>query len=550
MVNDATLTRDSITQQPAWQHRRQWLITLAAFSCFLVLILFVQRQAGGPSAAFGGFPDESAHYVGGLAMHDYMTLGLSQNPLRFLKDYHLRLPFFALGVWPPFFYFVEGVWMGIFGVSRTSILWMIALSAAGLATLLFYLVRIRFGPWMAAAAGAGFLLIPAVQWSACLVMVDITCSLLALAAIVFFARFVERGRWQDSAWFGVLAGLSLLTKNSTYFLVLIPPIVIAFTWRWDLLRSRALWIAPVVVVVLYAPWLIVSRPFLLLGTHGLQLPGFWGIQRDYIQILWRQMSFLLPVGAAGAVLLIISRQKMSALAICLLAALPAVSIGIFLARVPVQDRLLMVSYCALLFFVPELFSTLLRSAWRTPVVVACIAVFGYFNWLNFRRPPADDIRPAVTYILAHDDSRPGAVLLPSSNEGPWIAEFGELDSHRPYRMMLRPTKMLGAEDWNGTNWHAYYPSLEDIQRFLERTPVRYCILVQPAQPAPSDFRIYPHDTLLEAAVSSNPMQWRLVFEKRAENGAFNRVYQNLSWTPESEKKVYAEVSRIWTQYLP
>ena len=536
----------------------RWVATAAVFAVLLLLVCIVQRKAGAQAAAFGGFPDESAHYLGGLAMRDYVATAFGKNPIAFVRDYHVRLPYFAIGVWPPFFYFLEGAWMELFGDHRTSVLWMIAVSAASLATLLFWMLRKKIDFWTAAAGGSAFLLIPVVQWSACLVMADLTCSLFALASIVFFARFVERGRWQDSTLFGVLAGFSLLTKNSTYFIVLVPPTVIAACRRWDLLRNRSLWFAPAIAGIIYAPWLVVSRSFLLLGTHGLQLPGFVGIQRDYVMILWRQMWLLFPAGVAGGILLICSKRKMSALAMCMLAVIPAVSVGIFVARVPVQDRLLMVSYCALLYLATELGAALLRPTNRPRVMLACVLVFGYVNWMNFRRSPANDIHDAVAYIQARDGQQPGAVLVPSSSEGPWIAEFAETEPRRPQRIMLRPTKVLGSEDWNGTNWQPYYNSVDEIRTFFERTPVKYCILVSmPRQRSPREapdasigLRTYPHDALLEAAVAANPAQWHLLLERATASGTSYRIFENLRWTVSSEQKVYAELKRLWMRYLP
>jgi hypothetical protein len=540
--------------------------TAIAFSAFLLLVCLVQQRAGAPGAAFGGFPDECAHYIGGLAIHDYLAHAVGHDPVAFLRDYHLRVPFFAIGVWPPFFYVLEGLWMGIFGVQRAPVLWMIAASAAGLATLLFWMVRRKLGFWLAASAGCAFLLIPSVQWSACLVMADLTCSLLALASIVFFARFVERGRWYDSAIFGVLAGFSLLTKNSTYFIVLVPPIVVVAGRRWDLLRNRAFWFAPIIAAVLYTPWFVVSQPFLSLSVQGgvlvhkdnlgVQLPAFWGIQRDYAMALWREISIFLPAGIAGAILLMCSKQKMSAFAMCMVATLPAASVGIFVARVMVQGRLLMVPFCALLFLTTEL-CCFMRPSRRLVTMLAAVLVFGYANWMKFQRPPANDIHSAVAYIQARDAENPGAVLLPSGSEGPWIAEFAANEPHRPQRVMLRPTKMLGTEDWNGTNWQPYYQSLDEIGAFLKRVPVRYCILARRpphpsamAQDASIGSRIYPHDALLERAVAGNPSGWRLVYEHPTASGGAYRIFENQEWTPQSEPRVLAEVSRLWRKYLP
>ena len=455
-----------------------WIRTAVVFSVFFMMVWTTQRIAGAPSAAFGAFPDEPAHFVGGLMFDDYLNNAPWKDPIGFARDYHLRLPFFALGVWPPFFYAVEGVWMQLFGVGRGSILWLVAVIAAALATVLYRVLETYFDPVTALAGGAMFLLIPVVQWSECVVMADLICSLLAVVAILYFARFMDSRRWYDSALFGLFAGLALLTKNSTYFLVLVPLIAIPAARRWDLLRAPTLWIAPVVVASLYLPWLAISRPFLLLGTHGLELPGFWGTQLKYVATLWRQMSFLLPLGIAGAGYLIAARRPMQPIAICMLAVIPAISIGILVARVPVQDRLLIVSYLAIIFLACECLTALLRP-WKRQAVLVCLIAFGVLSWGQFNRPPVNYLRGAVAFIQARDGNTPGAVLAPSSSEGPWIAEFAQTEARRPLRIILRPTKVFGDENWNGTDWHPFYSTTAELRAFFDRVPVKYCILAPP-----------------------------------------------------------------------
>jgi hypothetical protein len=514
--------------------------TLIVFGVFFLLVWATQHRAGAPSAAFGAFPDEPAHFVGGLMFHDYLSNSSWKDPIGYVRDYHLRLPFFALGVWPPLFYAIEGAWMEVFGERRESIMWLVAVIAAALATALYRVLEKQFDVGTALAGGAMFLLVPVVQWSECVVMADLICSLFAVFAIIFFARFMDSLRWYDSALFGLFAGLALLTKNSTYFLVLVPVIAIPAARRWDLLRSRALWIAPMVVTCLYLPWLVVSRPFLLLGIHGLELPGFWGIQRDYSVTLWRQTSFLLPLAAIGAGYLIISKRPIRPIAMCMLAVIPAVSIGIFAAKVPVQDRLLIVSYGAVIFLACECLAALLRSWKRKAVVLACLLTFGVLSWGQFRRPPVNHLRDAVAFLQARDGNHPGALVVPSSGEGPWIAELAQSEAKRPLRIILRPTKVFGDENWNGTNWHPFYTSATKLQVFFDRVPVKYCILAPPAAG-----RSYPHEQMLESVVGGNPEQWHLIFSG---DGGF-RVYENTHWTPDSEPVVLNEVKRLAPSYL-
>lgn len=511
------------------------------FAAFLILVWTIQNAAGARVAAFGAFPDEPAHFVGGLLFHDYLTGSSWRHPISFVSDYHLHLPYFALGVWPPFFYFVEGVWMEMFGDRRSSVLWLVALVSAVLAIMLYRILEKECDPTTAVAGGAMLLLIPVVQWSECIVMADVICSVFAMAAIIYFARFVDTRHWHDSLLFGVFAGLALLTKNSTYFVALIPVIVILGARRLELIRTPALYIAPAVVAALYVPWLLISRPFLLLGIHGLELPGFWGVQWDYIVTLWQQTSFLLLLAACGAVLLIASKRPIRPIAMCMMAVLPAVSIGIYVARVPIQDRLLVVSYAAIIFLACDFLSRILSTWKRAAVMLACLSVFGVMNWGRFSPLPVNHIQSTVAFVEARDGDVPGAVLVPSSGEGPWIAEFAQSDKRRPLRIILRPTKLFGEEDWNGSNWRPYYTSTSEIDAFLTRVPVRYCILA----PLNGNRRHYPHDELLESAVGNRPKAWRLIFN--GEDGY--RVYENASWAPSSEPVVLNELKRLSPSYL-
>ena len=513
---------------------------LIVFGMFVLLVWTKQHFAGASSAAFGAFPDEPAHFVGGLMFHDYLSNSSWKDPIGYVRDYHLHLPFFALGVWPPLFYAIEGVWMEVFGERRESILWLVAAIAAALATALYRVLEKQFDVGTAVAGGAMFLLVPVVQWSECVVMADLICSLFAVIAILFFARFMDRRRWFDSALFGCFAGLALLTKNSTYFLVLVPVFVIPAARRWDLLRTRALWIAPVVVACLYLPWLVISRPFLLLGIRGLELPDFWGIQRQYLVTLWRQTSFLLLLAAIGAGYLITSKRPIRPIAMCMLAVIPAISIGIFVAKVPVQDRLLIVSYVAVIFLACECLAAFLRTWKRQVVLLACLLAFGVLSWGQFTRPPVNHLRGAVAFLQARDGNHPGAVLAPSSGEGPWIAEIAQSEAKRPLRIVLRPTKVFGDENWNGTNWHPFYTSAADLRAFFDRVPMKYCILAPPAAG-----RSYPHEQMLEYVMAANPEQWRLIYSGE---GGF-RVYENAHWTPESEPAVLNEVKRLSPSYL-
>jgi hypothetical protein len=359
-----------------------------------------------------------------------------------------------------------------------------------------------------------------------------------LIAIVFFARFLDRKRWQDSVWFGVFCGISLLTKNSTYYILLVPPMVILAARSWDVLRRRALWLGPAIAAGIYLPWLMVSRRFLLLGIHGLELPGFWGTQLEYVTRLWEEMSFLLILALAGASWVVWSQgRKMDSISKCMLAVIPAVSIGIFVARVPVQNRLLVVSYAALIYFAAELLAALFGPGRRVIAMLVCTIVFGAMNWMHFPAPhPDGPMRAAVQFLQARDGDRPGSVLVPSGAEGSWIAEFAQTEKRRPQRSFVRPTKLFGKENWNGTDWQPHYKSLSELEALFVRIPIKYCILSRTGKG-----RRYPHDQLLETEMVAHPEIWRLVFRQGEKDQPEYAVYENARWRAASETVVYREL---------
>jgi hypothetical protein len=120
------------------RHQRALLANSAArelflFASFLAIVIALQWASGAYQAEFGGYPDEPAHYVTSLMVHDYIVGLHWGSPLQFAVDFYRHYPKVALGHWPPFFYIVQALWMLLFSVSRTSIRREIGVTAALLA---------------------------------------------------------------------------------------------------------------------------------------------------------------------------------------------------------------------------------------------------------------------------------------------------------------------------------------------------------------------------------------------------------------------------------
>src|SRR2546423_1423416 len=99
-----------------------WKSTLAAAALLFAIAVGSQHLTGAYRGEFGSEPDEAAHFVTGLCVHDYVAAGFPGNPLGYAKKYYEHYPKVALGHWPPFFYVVQTAWTLPFGASRVSIL--------------------------------------------------------------------------------------------------------------------------------------------------------------------------------------------------------------------------------------------------------------------------------------------------------------------------------------------------------------------------------------------------------------------------------------------
>src|SRR5271155_4519375 len=216
----------------------------AALVVYFGLLVWMQRYLGAPPAEFGGneFPDEASHYVSGLMLHDYLTKGLPQWPLRYAARYYVHIPYFAIGYWPPMFYVAESVWMICFGTTRGEVLLLTALVSALLATLLFMTVRKTVGGTAAFGFGLLFLLSPVVQQSSNAIMTDLPVALGTFAAILALARYLDSERIGYSVLFGVLASCTILTKSSGLILGALPLAAALLTGKIHLLKRFSFWV--------------------------------------------------------------------------------------------------------------------------------------------------------------------------------------------------------------------------------------------------------------------------------------------------------------------
>ena len=176
--------------------------TVVAFAVLLGLVVTLQVAGGAYASGFGGYPDEPAHVVTSLMVRDFIA-GLDfRHPLQFAQQYYFHYPKVAIGVWPPVFYGVLGIWFLIVGVSRTTAIIFIAVIAATTASLIYLTGRRLIGRWAGLLAAVLFVASPLVQDSSARVMTEHLSTLAMLVSTLCFARFARTERTGDGVAFG------------------------------------------------------------------------------------------------------------------------------------------------------------------------------------------------------------------------------------------------------------------------------------------------------------------------------------------------------------
>jgi putative flippase GtrA len=291
----------------AHRRRRSYAPVAAALCLYPGLTLALQWAGLAYRYPLTQYPDESAHYVTGLLVHDYLTHP-AVNPLAFAREFYVHYPRISLIHWPPMLYAIEGAWMAVAGASLVSALVLMALLAAALAGLIHRTAERHLGRGLGLPAGLLFVLLGATQAQAGMVMMEIPLALGAFASCLAFAAFMATGRARHSLLFGALAAATILTRFDGWCLALVPPLAILWLRRWDLVRGRNLWLSALVALPLCLPYTLITWRFARTGWHEHDFS--WKFVREALPMSWTVLRddfgiaglLLIAAGAAAATL--------------------------------------------------------------------------------------------------------------------------------------------------------------------------------------------------------------------------------------------------------
>ena len=450
-----------------------WLGTLG-------VVLVLQHSAGAYENDFGGHPDEGAHFVTGLMVRDYLVSGIPQHPMRYAETYYDHYPKVALGHYPPGFYALEGLWLAVFPVNRTSVLLFMAVLTASWGALIFGWARGQLGSLLAVVLAGFTVCLPLTQSLTSVVMSDSLVAIFVLLAAMSFVRFVEKERWWDSLAFGLFAAAATMTKGSGLFLAMLPPMVIVLTGRLPLLKKWSLWLAPIPVIVICGPWLYFSSGITAEGMVDRTVTEHLAMAIPYFaQQFVRTFGFAVMVPVILGVLAILVRSQLRvspfwaanlSLPLALVAFYSLIPAGLEPRYLlPVVPILLVIGIAGLKWIFTQLPEPRrLQGAWVAGVLLSVL-----FFWETFEVPQKQfagfsaSAERLLRDVAADSEGRKFLISSDARGEGAFVSAIAMRDQNRPSHVVARSSKVLSKSDWLGRGYEEAFATNEELLTFLE-----------------------------------------------------------------------------------
>lgn len=498
------------------------MVPLGVFCILLALTLVLQVRSGAHESDFGGHSDEAAHVVTGLMVRDYLAgpVWRGIHPMRYAEDYYARFPKVAIGHYPPGFYLVEGLWLLPSRTKTAALLLPVFLTSLA-AWIAFMAGRRMMCAPAAFAAAMLFPLMHLVQTYTAIVMSDMLLVIFCLLATLAFSRFLATGWARWSLAFGFLAAAAILTKGSGLLLALVPPLAIVFTARWRVLLAPKLWLAPLPVLLLAVPWLVMTAHITAEGMSEAPMGGYLlqaipYYARNGFAVLGIGLTLLAGLAAVGS-LNRFGREKGFPADEAVLWAL-IISVLLFYCVVPsgLDGRYLLPAIPPVL---------ILGFAALNRAVLALHEKFPGVPALPLVVAPAlavmwETSSPAVkafqgpsqaigALLGASDEPLVLLVCSDSHGEGAVVAAAA---LQAPERIVVhRGSKLLSTSDWLGRGYVSTFSSEAELLGILDCSAITH-VIVDKGVPESS---VWPHQVAVSKAIRSQGERLRQIREVSA-----------------------------------
>ncbi len=469
---------------------RGWLIFVTF--AIVLLIAALQLVTGAYQAGFDGHPDEASHFVSGLMVYDFLTHWPSGDVMAWAVNYYLHYPKVAIGHWPPGFPLMEALWwLPLGGPSRASVIVLEGVLAALSGVLFFRLARQLVSPPVALILTIVLLTATASTSSYSLAMTEIPGLLWSVLLLQATVRILQRPSKKSFGIAALWIGCALFTKGTGACLVPVPFVALVLGRQWQILPLRTLVWTSAVVLALGSAWYFVQS----LALHNSLT--YWGGMTfslpwpAYLAIPLAGYGFF-ALALGGIVAAVASRRPEALAAASLLLSAFAVT---FVLRAMNDTRHWIIVLPAVLLLSAESLAWLARYRW-VPLLAGAAAI----ALCPFRLQPV----PARGYQHFTTELHLPARMLISSNhwgEGGWIAAVA-LAERRPSSVVIRASKSLAAEGWNGENYKLLETKPEEVSKTLDELGVDTVVV----QYVPG-FETPPHQFLLTSTITSSTT-WR------------------------------------------
>ncbi len=496
------------------------------FLSYLPLVLVLQYHTGVYQSELSHQPDESAHVVTSLMIHDYLKTSIGTSPLRFAENYYIHYPKVAFGIWPPLFHSTAALWMLLFTRTHTSLLILLGVECALCAATLAMFARRFLPPVAAFGLGLFMILMPAFQNATSVIMVDIFLTVMEFWAALMMVAFYRSGAMRDAIWFGLSTSLAMLTKGNADALVLAFVFMLLLTRRFSLLTRPPVFVAGTMILLLGGPWhLITLRLFKnTIPLAPLSLSRVWMMFSGYTAIVTERLSlpillFALLGLAVECVPMLLGKRKEDPLMFDAAGAasllLGIVAFQSIATNSDPDDRYILPALPLLLLFAA------LGIRWMAahiPLPGLSVAVratllaalsLGWFAKTAFALPHRAQMGFAQTVnALLPPRASDEAVLVCSDSwgEGAFITAMALADRRTNEHIVLRGSKTLSESLWLGGSYSPLFHGSDELEKYMESIPVDAIVV---------DFTkvLWEQDrAILLQAIRENPDKWKLAAE--------------------------------------
>jgi hypothetical protein len=365
-----------------------------------------------------------------------------------------------------------------------------------------------------------------------MIMADMMVAVLCFAAVNQFGLYLDTGSWRNSAGFGVLAALCILTKYNALALALIPPLSLIALRRWNWFRRPSLWLSAVIVIGLCAPWYIAAWSWVRYAMEAGDFPlssthAFWGNAATLLSLPSVPVCLFAIIGLVQCLSLAGSARcggkwmawASSIAAFWLFHSFPApwVASRYLLAVLP---PLILFAAMGVHSLARRWASTSWSGRQRAWALTSVLALFYLSTSFFIQRKEMFGFQQAADMMLTQPDIAHSAILVSSESfgEGMLVSEIAMRGHHlAPY--VLRATKLLAKVRLMGNNYRPRHASVEELADALDRIPVR--ILVIDNTPGPVSWK---HHQQLQEMIQAHAERWESlgVYGPQAQI----RVYRN------------------------